>query len=121
MNSRKSVFSHALQAMINEGDFIVTKRMKLTHVESTCDKGFKVFLIGSLHLTEGFSACDNHNNDYSSYPNFLATRMLCSNKATKEVAKSTKAVVCKVADIKDFACAFHIDSLEKNDHVMTGK
>ena len=121
MNSRRSVFSHTLQAMINEGDFIVTKRMKLIHIESIYDKGLKVCLSGCLYLTEGFSTYDNYNNDYSSYPNFLATRILCSNEETKEVVKSNKAVCCKVSDVKDFAYVFHIDSLEKNDHVITGK
>ena len=91
------------------------------HAQSTCDKGFKVFLSGSLYLTEGFSAHDNHDTDCSSHPNFLATRAPCSNEATKEAMESMKAFTHSAADAKNFACAFHIDSLEKNDHTMTGK
>ena len=70
MNSRKSVFSHTLQVIINEIDFIVKKMIKLIHIESICDKEFKVFLSGRLYLIEDFSMHNNYNNDYSFYSNF---------------------------------------------------
>ena len=39
----------------------------------------------------------------------------------KEVVKLTKAVGYKVADVKDFTYIFYIDSVDKNNYVITGK
>ena len=66
MNLRKSVFNPQLQSLINEGNCIVTKKMKIMRVESICNKGIKAHLSRSLFLVEGFITHDGHSTDYSS-------------------------------------------------------
>lgn len=46
---------------------------------------------------------------------------MCSNEETMKSIKTAKLFYCKASGANDFAFAFHIESLDKNEHVITGK
>ena len=112
---RKSVHVAQLETTINEDDFIITNKNKVSCIVNMHKQGRNAFLSGHFFKKEGFGKFRNFDADCSSYPNFLATHVHSNNDVEKEFVKTNNISHCKADDIKDLACVFHLDSIERNE------